>query len=229
MYCPVDGIEWREGITRCPEHDVELVDEPPEVEEEPSLLKGFSSDGAMRAGVRVVGWAAVLYAVSGILVSGWFALARQRRWTETSVLDALQLAHEASTKVALGTLGLIAAAVLGRTFIRLGAPTATQPAGPAGDDEGMPPSGAEAWVVTLLTSLVIVFVVVWVASAVAVSWEEAQFVTSFGRPGPTSPPSQTYVNLSALQGASYACGLGALVTLGALLMARAYDRLTGLR
>lgn len=39
MYCPVDGAEYREGITRCPEHDVDLVDEPlePDEEDEPLL------------------------------------------------------------------------------------------------------------------------------------------------------------------------------------------------
>ena len=31
MYCPVDGDEFVEGVTRCPEHDVDLVEEPPEL------------------------------------------------------------------------------------------------------------------------------------------------------------------------------------------------------
>lgn len=224
MYCPVDGIDWREGITRCPEHDVDLVEEPPEIEEAPWRLGGFTGDAAMRAGVRVVGWAAVFYAVSGVLVAGWFALAQQRAWTETSVLDGLQFAHEASTKVALGTLVLIVAAVLGRTFSRLGSPAA--PTAESTEDEP-PPSGADAWIVTLLTSFVVVFVFVWVVTGVAVSWQEVELGTSFGQ-FPTAP-SKTYVNLSALHNAAYACGLGALVTLGALLMARAYDRLTGIR
>ena len=34
MYCPVDGDEFVEGVTRCPEHDVHLVEEPPELDEE---------------------------------------------------------------------------------------------------------------------------------------------------------------------------------------------------
>jgi hypothetical protein len=131
------------------------------------------------------------------------------------------LAQEASTDVLFATLGLIAAAVLGRTFTRLGSPPAALL---TTDDQEEPPSAKEAWIVTLLTSFVAVFALVWVLSGVALSWQEARLDPSFG-----GFPSDGYLKVNALRHAAYACGLGALVTLGALLMARAYDRLTGIR
>lgn len=224
MYCPVDGMEYREGITRCPQHDVDLVDEPPDIDEEPSWLETLGADDAMRRGFRVVAWAAVVYAVCGVLVSGWFALAQRQRWTPGSFLDLLIFGSGAARTVLLASVACMAAAVLVRTFARLGSRApATEPV--AEHDPDL--EGAMAWVVPLLTALVVVFAAVWAVTGVVVAWDEAdagaaglaQFVGS----------SAPFTNVMALHKAAYACGLGALVILGALLMGRAYDRLAGIR
>ncbi|HEX2293687.1 MAG TPA: hypothetical protein VHN37_00060 [Actinomycetota bacterium] len=230
MYCPVDGIEWREGITRCPEHDVDLVDEPPEVEEDEPLLGRLDVGGLGGAAVAAAVVGAVVYALSGVFLYGWTALASTREWTETRLLDTVEFLHLASSGIALGALGCLAAGVLGRVFGRL-APGSTpeaplDDAGPEDDD--LPASGAMAWVVTLLTSFAVVFALVWAVTGVAVSWDEAK-LRSPATPFPLGEPSESFVNLSALNNAAYVCGLSSLVCLGAVLMARAYDRLVRLR
>jgi hypothetical protein len=45
-------------------------------------------------------------------------------------------------------------------------------------------------------------------------------------PGAPDDPSDAYISLSAVNNASYQCALSAQACLGALLMARAWDRMT---
>jgi hypothetical protein len=230
MYCPVDGIEWREGITRCPEHDVDLVDEPPE--EEPSFLDRADAWGLGEIAVRVISVAAIFYALSGAVLAGWYALASSRDWTETGVIQALGFTQSASSAVAVGALGCLVAGVLGRTWTRLG-PGGERPApveAPEEEADEAVPEGAGPWVITLLSSLVIVFAVLWAVTGIAISWEEADFqFDPLYAPGGVQGPSETIVNLAALHNVAYTCALAALASLGALILARVYDRLTGLR
>lgn len=47
MWCPRCGAEWREGITRCPDCDVPLVDSPPEPSrDEAELIPVFETSDA---------------------------------------------------------------------------------------------------------------------------------------------------------------------------------------
>jgi hypothetical protein len=65
---------------------------------------------------------------------------------------------------------------------------------------------------------VIVFVVVWAATGVAISWDEAsQAAGTVDTLLPPEGPGESLVNLGALHNAAYTCGLGALVAMGALL------------
>lgn len=226
MYCPVDGVEWREGITRCPEHDVDLVDEPPE--EEPSFLDRADARGLGEAAVVVISVAAVLYAASGVVLAGWYTLAASRPWTQTGVIQALQFVQGSSFVVAMGALGCLVAGVLGRTWIRLGSRDEAPEPAESGDVDGR--RGAAPWVITLLSSLVIVFAVLWAATGIAISWEDANFrFDPVYAPGGPEEPSETIVNLAALHDAAYTCGIAALASMGAVILARVYDRLTGPR
>ena len=65
MYCPIDGDEFVEGVTRCPEHDVDLVEEPPEFadEEVQDLVDYFSEAKSLRTARRVLVAAAIVYVV----------------------------------------------------------------------------------------------------------------------------------------------------------------------
>lgn len=230
MYCPVDGTEWREGITRCPEHDVELVDEPPEgyEDDETSLLEALGLQGLTGITVVTVAVASVVYAVSGVVVSGWIALATARRWTELGFFEAASFVHAAARVIAVGGLGCLAAGVLGRTWVRLGTPVAAPMDRLEHEDDAEHwLEGPAGWVMTLLSSLVLVFVLLWVATGVGISWEEAKLRNEAFSPFGPDDPSDTFINLSAVHNAAYTCGLGALVSMGALLMARAYDRIAG--
>jgi hypothetical protein len=48
MYCPIDGDEFRERVTRCPEHGVDLVEEPPDLEKPISWIARFNDRAAVR-------------------------------------------------------------------------------------------------------------------------------------------------------------------------------------
>lgn len=94
MYCPVCGDEFREGFTRCPEHDVELVDEPPELEEPVSIWERFidrerfDDRKVMRVAFIVLLVAAAAYALSGFIAATLLALIQLRDWES---FDAVQL------------------------------------------------------------------------------------------------------------------------------------------
>src|SRR3712207_2814037 len=122
MYCPVDGMEYREGIARCPQHDVDLVDDPPDVVESEPWLDRVALEGLPGWAAIVVALAGIVYAISGAAVNLWTALATSREWVETGALTALRFAHSTSWAVGLGAFGCLAAAVLGRTYVRLTRP-----------------------------------------------------------------------------------------------------------
>lgn len=231
MYCPVDGMEYREGITRCPQHDVPLVDEAPEIEEEPGILERLDLEGAAGIAVVVVAVTSLAWAISAIFVNGWFALAASRDWEPPGVLDVFHVVQGAAGPIALGTLGFLGAALMSRGFARLGGRTPeAETEEPAPSEDGPPElTGAAGWIVTLLTSLVVVFVIAWIATGIAVSIEQIGAEGNLFPGSPFEGPSDSYLKLSALNDAAYTCGFGALVTLAALLMARAYDRVDGIR
>lgn len=234
MYCPVDGTEWREGITRCPEHDVELVPEPPEdfedLYDDVSLLDRLSAEGLVRSAVAVVAVAAIVYAVAGVVGAGLFALATTRDWRGLGPLQLVSFVQDSGRAVALGGLGGLAAGILGRAWRRLGT-RAEEPTPRAEDDDDDERwlYGPAGWIVSLLTAFVIVFTLVWVVTGVALSLDQAELQTQAPSPFGYDEPDETFITLSAVNNAAYTCALGALVSLGALLMARGYDRIAARR
>ncbi|MDQ3953863.1 MAG: hypothetical protein M3279_13025 [Actinomycetota bacterium] len=224
MYCPVDGIEWREGITRCPEHDVDLVDEPPEVAARPSVFDRLRGEGLAGYAAIVVAVAGIVYAVTGVVFNGWAVLAQSREWLPTTPIDAVQFLQSAAWAAGLGTLGCLGAAVLARVHLRL-----TRPPEPAATDEEADdyPVPEGAWFVPLLATLVACFSALWFALSLWIAWENATSPTGeiFGfTPGDEGALAS---NLYFFQNAALAGLGGSLATLGALLMARAHDRLSG--
>ena len=227
MYCPVDGMEYREGITRCPEHDVPLVDEPPEAEPRPSVFDRFRGEGPAGIAAIVLALAGIVYAVTGVVSGAWATLAQRREWLRTTPIDAVDFLQSAAWSIGLGALGCLGAAVLARVYLRL---VAAVPAGEPGDEDEEedfePPSGA--WFMPLLSTLVDCFAAVWVAVSLWIAWETA----TTPAPGVVFQPTPTgdddlLLDLFAFQSAAFACLVGSIATMGALLMARAHDRLSG--
>lgn len=224
VYCPVDGAEYREGITRCPQHDVALVEEPPEIDEPQPWLDRVSLEGLPGWAAVILALAGIVYAVAGTIYSLWIALAESREWTETPTLTAVGFAQSAAWAIGLGAFGCLAAAVLGRTYVRL-----TRPPAPALDpddeddeDDDLPPESND-WFMPVVSTLTICFAVVWMALALVVAWKTRNLADEFGY------PSGDLSHLYAYQSAAAACTLGSLVVMGALLMGRAHDRLSGSR
>lgn len=233
MYCPVDGVEWREGITHCPEHHVDLVEDPPEgyedqySEDEVTVLDRAGLEGLAGYAAVVVFVAAVVYAVAGVVSAGWVALAAAKEWYEPGPYEIVRFVVDGSRAVAVGGLGCIAAGVLGRAWVRLAGPpgpasnsSASEVEGAGGGLEG--PSG---WAISLLTSLAVVFAIVWGATGVAVSWDTLAVQRESFSPFGPDDPSDTFLTLTAINNAAYYCAVAALASMGALVMARGYRRI----
>src|SRR5688572_16141242 len=118
MYCPVDGDEFVAGVTRCPEHDVELVEEPPELGDDGAgtLVDYFSEKMTLRTARRVLVGAAVVYAVSGVVTSVLFGLAQSQRHDVFNVINIVSAAQTAGRVVALAALGVMAGTLLLRAY-----------------------------------------------------------------------------------------------------------------
>jgi hypothetical protein len=151
MYCPICGDEYREGITRCPEHDVELVAEPPELEETASFLERLDERIAIRAVFIALLVATVIYALSGIVTSTFFALIQLADWEggfDSAVLS--QNIQSGAFAVGVGALGCLAGAVLLRAYLAMsgmGEPDVTAAGSP---DSGAPAGGIGAAIMRLL-------------------------------------------------------------------------------
>lgn len=217
MYCPVDGMEYREGITRCPQHDVPLVDEPPEEDEPEPLLGRWRVDGMAGPASIAVALSGIVYAVAGTINALWAAMAELPDGASGGTITIARFAQSGSWAVGLGAFGCLAAAVLAKAYARL-----TGPRLPADeeDDEELPAESGD-WFVPLVSTLTVCFAVVWGAVAIVIAWKTKTLDDSvlFGS------PDDGLTDWFAYQGAAAACTLGSLAVVGSLLMARAYDRL----
>lgn len=119
MYCPVCGDEYREGITRCPEHDVELVEEPPELEEAPSWLDRFNDRIALRVTFIILVISGVVYALSGFVTGALFGLAEFQNSQSADMIRVLQPVQSAFWSIGKASLGVLAGAVLLRGYLSL--------------------------------------------------------------------------------------------------------------
>lgn len=224
MYCPVDGTESREGITRCPEHDVDLVDEPPEDEEEtpPRPAAAARLDALAGPASVVVALAGIVYGAAGALSSVWNVLEGDAGpLGATSSVTAFVFAQSAAWAIGLGAFGCLAAAVLAKTHRRL-----TRPPVPHDDEDedDLPPENGGLFM-TVVSTLTICFAIAWGAIALWTAWKTRNLDDGFLFSGEDEGLARLY----AYQSAAAACTLGSIAVMGALLMARAHDRLSGIR
>jgi hypothetical protein len=225
MYCPVDGTEWREGITRCPQHDVDLVDEPPDLEEPERARPSATArlDAAAGPASVAVALAGIVYAVSGAASALWKALNDDvGPFGAASGVTAFDFAQSASWAIGLGSFGCLAAAVLAKTYSRLRLPA--PPRADEGDDGDLPPESGSLFM-TVVSTLAICFAIAWIGIAVLIAWKTRDLGEGLYFTGEDEDLGHLY----AYQSAAAACTLGSIAVMGSLLMARAHDRLAGLR
>lgn len=223
MYCPVDGSEWREGITRCPEHDVDLVDEPPESQEDRPWLGGTRLEGLPGTAGLAAALAGIAYAVTGTLFNLWGALS-STAGMEPHGMTVLRFAQSASFAVGLGSLGCLGAAVLATTYARLTRPAPPELDEDDEDEDDLPPEGGGTFM-TVVSTLAICFAVAWMALAVVLAWK----TRNLGGDSFFGSGDDGVIDLLAYQSAAAACTIGSVAVMGSLLMARVYDRLSGIR
>ena len=236
MYCPVDGDEFREGITRCPEHDVDLVDDRPQIEEPASLYKrtvGFFEqvDGRMaaRMGFMIILISGGIYAVSGLTAGILFGLSQHTAFRPGGAIEIAQSIQFASFPLVIGTLGMLGGAVLLRVYISLSSHSwdrssdKQQPL-----DSPIAKSGfLSRRMIRVLYLVAVLFIVLWIGTGIATSWEEAKQRFTFQSPFDpgANKPSGIFLTLWGLHSAAYAGGLGSLAIIGGDLVVRAHDHL----
>lgn len=227
MYCPVDGTEWREGITRCPEHDVDLVDEPPESEEAPPRQPARARlDGLAGPAAVIVALAGVVYGAAGALASVWHILnADAGPLGSVSGITAIDFAQSAAWAVGLGAFAVLAAAVLAKTYSRLTLPLARRDEEEDEDDEDDLPAEGGALFMTVVSTLTICFAVAWAGIGLLAAWKTRNLGDGLVFTGTEEDLGRLY----AYQSAAAASTLGGVAVMGSLLMARAHDRLTATR
>lgn len=225
MYCPVDGTEWREGITRCPEHDVDLVDEPPEPEEAQPWLGATRLEGLPGVAGLAAALAGIAYAVTGTLFNLWGALS-STAGIEPRGMTVLRFAQSASFAIGLGGLASLGAAVLAKTYTRLTQPPPIplEDEDDEDDEDDLPPEGGDTFM-TVVSTLAICFAVAWVGLSVVVAWK----TRTLGGDSFFGSEDDGLMNLFAYQSAAAACTAGSIAVMGALLMARVHDRLSSPR
>lgn len=117
MYCPVCGAEYREGFTRCLDHDVELVEEPPDVIDEerpwPGRLTAWNARRVIRAVFIAFIATATLYVVAGVLMAVLIILqgpdlASERFFEQLRLIERIS---QATFRIGLGLFGILAASL----------------------------------------------------------------------------------------------------------------------
>jgi hypothetical protein len=218
VFCPVDGDEYREGVTRCPEHDVDLVDEPPELEHSPSWLERLGAGAGLRVALIVAVVAAIVYAAAGMASGVLFALFRFSssgdRW-----FFALQDISSGAFPVVIGAVGVLGGAVLFRAYTNL----ASAPAGEPREPELEGPRLFATELMRVLFVLFLVFVFLWAATGILTAKDQAEYLYgAAAQLGSDAQADDWFITLVMVNNLSYFAGLACLLVMGARLALTAY-------
>jgi hypothetical protein len=225
MFCPIDGDEFLEGVTRCPEHDVELVEDPPELSERLSWVERFNDRVAVRFAFVIFLVSAVTYGISGAAAGIVYLLLDANNFGEDAfnTVNRLQQVQSLAFPLAIASLGVLLGALVLRTY--LGHSAGTSERNETATDAPEPAAGPiPQAVMRLLFALTVVFALLWAGTDIATSREQIRSGPAFGFGRDQKSPDDSYVALVSLNLVAYVCGVSSLAIMGAGLMARAYDR-----
>jgi hypothetical protein len=224
MYCPICGDEYREGITRCPEHDVELVEDRPEIEQPLSWVDRFNDRTAVRITFLVFLAAAATYAVTGMSGALLYLLTVFRDWEPTTARDLMHGIQLAAFPVAIAALGVLIGALALRTYLILDNGPAAIDVRPV-EEETVNKGLIPPTLMRILFYLTILFALVWAGTGIASSREEAEYeLNPAGVFEGGEEPSDSLITLSAINYAAYSGGVACLAIMGAGLIVRTYKR-----
>jgi hypothetical protein len=226
MYCPVCGDEYIERVTHCPEHDVALVEDPPDLNESISWVDRFNDRTAVRVAFMIFLVATVLYAISGFASATLFMLSQFRNWTAHEASALLNSIQTAFFPIALAALGTLAGALLLRTYLR-----ATQASELSTGDDGrshdsirVGPIGSG--IMRLLFAQTVVFALLWAGTGIATSREQIKQRTALQfLANEEDRPDETFITLATLNYAAYVGGVACLAIMGAGLIVTGHRRL----
>lgn len=210
MLCPVWGERFGVGVRRCPTHDVELVDAPPD---DRPLADRLSAPAVARVAFVVLVLVALVYAVASVVVSLLFALEDSDL---VGALEVTQIAQTAALPVMYASLAVLGAIVLLRAYAALGARS--------GAAATTPTRGRHPRAMGFLLVVAVSCTVVWGVTDALSSKQQVEYgPLGFGASMP--PPSDALVTLLTINFAAYAGAVGSLAVMGGILMVAGYESL----
>ena len=223
MYCPIDGVEYRPGFTHCPDHNVELVPDPPvDTDEEVSALATrINARFLMKIVFVITVVAAFIYVISAVASTLVTILTRSEQLTGEVTLLPLHLYDVvvASGRVALAGLGVMGGTVL----LQIHGRPRVGPAEGADDLANEPSAGTGGFLIRLLLALFVVFATVWTATEIMVSRDRAEYNTApFS--GEREEPPESFITLLAVNAVAYSFALTALGTMAAMVLVDIHRR-----
>ena len=221
----MDGVEYREGITRCPDHDVSLVEGAPAADEGSAWTDGGYDRIALRIVFGVIVVAGVVHAVAGAAAA---FIAGSREASGDDVTRALFLGDVATGafRAFIGAIGVLGGTVLLRAYSNMTARAHSGTGFEVGRRGSHPPRtrlGTE--VMRVLFVLSVVFTLLWVGTGILTAKDEAEYFYQVVSGTIADEPRRAFVTLSTLHRVSYYAGVACLVTMGGLLALTAYLRM----
>lgn len=220
MYCPIDGDEFREGITRCPEHGVDLVEEPPDLEEPASWIDRFNDRTAVHLSFVVLLLAAVIYAIAGFITAGIYLMTQLQHWKAIETAQVFNQVQAAAFPVGLAAFGALAGALLLRTYLLFSDRASVS----SSSDEESAPGPIPGTIMRLLFALTVVFALLWAGTGIATSRDQVESSASFGFGGTPEEPDDSFITLLTLNHVGYTGAVASLAIMGAGLILRTHQR-----
>ena len=202
-YCPNCGAEYLEGIEECADCRLPLTDEPPEPEDEQSLLDRLTAAWVLRGVFGALVLSAAAYALIGVGTMLFFVLSDDS--PDGSSFDLVRDLNEIQTglfRVAIACVAILGGAVLVKRY----------------EDPSTLRLRPSTLALRTLFWIVVLFSIVWAVTGIATS--RIQTEQSLGLRGvqEQEETSESDLTLLTLQYAAYVGGTAAFAVMAGMFM-----------